>query len=92
LYSQIDFLINNIPNEKDHIKGEDNLLSKVKSPEVDEFVSINSFQYKENSLDFAVDNNLDDKAFRLIYDSDPDWNDEDIIDNSPITEFEKVKI
>ncbi len=38
-----------------------------------EDIKIGSYQNDLTSLEFAVDEELEDKEFRLIYDTDPDW-------------------
>lgn len=90
--SQFDFLINNIPNEKESIKGKDDITGEIKLPKVNEFVKLSSFQYKSNSLDFCVDNNLLDKKIRLNYVSDPNWDSNETPIISPTSKIEKITV
>lgn len=71
-YSQIDFLTNVVPGEKDKLYRNDELTEKVLKPQPNEDVGVSGFNSAACSLDFAVDNNLNDREFRLVYDSDPD--------------------
>lgn len=74
-YSQIDFLINVIPGEKDKLKSVYTKSGINEKPGEDEEVGINSFQHAKALLDFAIDNSLTDKEIKLIYDSNPEWED-----------------
>jgi hypothetical protein len=89
-YSQFDFLINEMPNEKQKVNRTNELTNKIEKPNDDEYIGISTFETMKASVDFAIDIKLKDKEFRLIYDSDPDWGDDDIIVDSPVNEFEKT--
>jgi len=91
-YSQFDFLINEIPNEKERVNRLNELTNKIEKPKENEYIGISTFKTIKASVDFAIDNNLKDKEFKLIYDSDPDWDEDDLIIDSPVEEFEKTKI
>jgi hypothetical protein len=43
----------------------------IEQPDENHYIKISSFETSKASVEFAVDNNLKDKEFRLIYDSDP---------------------
>lgn len=90
-HSQIDFLTNVVPGEKDKLYRKDELTEAVLKPLPDEDVGVSGFNSSACSLDFAVDNNLNDREFRLVYDSDPEW-DEETVDTNPIETDEKNKI
>jgi hypothetical protein len=89
-YSQIDFLINEIPGEKQNLRKIDDFSNKEPIPLQDEYVKISGFDNIKASLEFATDNELKDKEFRLIYDSDPDWGDEETGIDVPVEELELV--
>ncbi len=91
-YSQFDFLINEIPNEKQNVYKQNDLTNNIEKPEDKEYIGISAFETMKASVDFAIDIKLEDKEFRLIYDSDPDWGDNDLIVDSPVEEFEKSMI
>jgi predicted oxidoreductase (fatty acid repression mutant protein) len=90
--SQIDFLINEIPNEKEKDYKINELTNMLEQPYENQYIKISSFDTTKASVEFAEDNNLKDKQFRLIYDSDPDWDDDDLIIDSPIDELEKESV
>jgi hypothetical protein len=77
-YSQIDFLFNVIPGEKQKLHRIDELTNKIIQPQEIEEVSIFSYKSDFCSVEFAIDENLSDKDFLLIFDSDPDWGDDSI--------------
>lgn len=91
-YSQFDFLINAMPNERTKVKNEQNLNNEFDKSIEKEHIKISSFDNVKTSVDFAIDIKLKDKEIRLIYDSEPDWSDDDIIIDLPAEEIEKVKI
>lgn len=88
-YSQFDFLINEMPNEKEKVNRLNELTDKIEKPNENDYIMISTFETIKTSVDFAMDDNLKDKEFRLIYDSDPEWGEDDIIIDSPVEEFEK---
>jgi len=90
-FSQIDFLVNEMPNEKHRVLRKDFLSNKQIEPMEGEFIALVSFENSKCTVDFAIDNNLEDRAFVLIYDSDPDWdNDDTIITDDPFVESKKL--
>ena len=80
-YSQIDFLINIIQGEKQKLYRKDELLNQRLIPADTEEVGIIAYESDNANVDFAIDENLSDKEFLLIYDSDPDWGDDSITKN-----------
>ncbi len=90
-HSQIDFLTNVIPEEKERLRKKDELTDKFIKPQQDEEVEISSFKTGTVELDFAVDEMLDDRVLRLVYDSEPDWGDEANF-TVPIEKNEFVKV
>ena len=88
-YSQFDFLINEISNEKQNVYRKNDITNNIEKPKDEEYIGISAFETMEASVDFAIDIKLKDKEFRLIYDSDPDWENDDIINDLPDEEFEK---
>ena len=91
-YSQFDFLINEMPSEKENVNKLNELTNKTEKLNKNEYVIISSFKTSKASVDFAIDFNLNDKEFRLIYDSDPDWDNDETTIDSPVNELHKVKI
>ncbi|MEI8203314.1 MAG: hypothetical protein WCH34_09900 [Bacteroidota bacterium] len=91
-YSQFDFLINIIPDELGRVEHRDELTNQVLPISEDEYVEISSFSNKHCSLDFAVFEEHEDREFLLIYDDEPDWDNDgnNIIIVDPIDEIEKV--
>jgi hypothetical protein len=71
--AQIDMLANN--KKKQNIKDKDE-----KSPKKNEFVPINGFQSEDFSLAFSIDESISNGWFALVYDSDPDWDGGESID------------
>lgn len=89
-YSQIDFLVNVTPGERDRLVRKSDLLNWEVLPDADEEVGISTFKTSQCALDFAVNDKLPDKEFLLIYDSDPDW-DHGEIPTDPVEE-EKISV
>jgi hypothetical protein len=90
-FSQIDFLTNVVPGEKEKLRRINNVTGEITVPEPNEKISLTAFQTEANDLDFAVDENLLDRELRLVYDSEPDWGDEASF-NVPIEKNEFVKV
>src|SRR5690554_4455046 len=91
-YSQFDFLINEIPSEKQKVYKLNDLTNKPEKLKDNEYIGISAFETMKASIDFAIDIKLKDKEFRLIYDSDPDWENDDVINDLPVEESEKSMI
>ncbi|MGI6320361.1 MAG: hypothetical protein ACOXZK_05270 [Bacteroidales bacterium] len=87
-HSQIDFLVGVMPNERENII---NIETGKVGSDTDNIV-ICSFENTICSVDFSVNNEIKDKTYDLIYDSEPDWGDNEAIVDSPVEEFEKIKI
>ena len=84
-FSQFDFLANVRPGDKQHIINE-----KGEKASEDEEVSIGGFGCKLTDIDFAIDNQLQDKTFCLIYDDDVEWVNSEMPD-APEEKIEEVK-
>lgn len=91
-YTQFDFLINEIPSEKQKVYKLNDLTNKIQKPEDKEYIGISGFQTIKASVDFAINNKLTDKEFQLIYDSDPDWENDDVVNDLPDEEVEKLMV
>jgi len=85
-FSQFDFLVNIIPNEKSKLRDE--YMKTV--PTKDENVCLGSFGNGKCSVTFAMNNSLKDKEISLIYDDDPDWEDDGSTMEIPPNEDEMV--
>jgi len=90
-YSQFDFLVNEMPTEKQRVAKLNELTNIFEKPNSNEYISLSGFNTLKTSVEFAVDEKMKNKEFRLIYDSDPDWGNTDVIVDSPIVELKKVK-
>ena len=88
-YSQIDFIttINPEKEKNAYLIVDDKIGEYLESLTKDknEAVGLTSFQKKLCELDFAVENELKDKEFALVFDDNPEWGDDN--DNLPITEL-----
>lgn len=82
-FSLFDFMVNLVPGEKQKVFSEDAITETMKRlNETDtDHVSITSFNYKNMKLKFAIDNQLAFNKFILIYDDNPDWDNEPEIIN-----------
>ena len=83
-FSQVDFLVNEMPNEKRRVSRKDLLANKTIKPQKKEDIKLSSFNNMKCTVDFALDDKLEDKEFVLIYDSDPDWDDDGVVLDEPI--------
>ena len=87
-FSQFDFLVNVVPGEDLKVKRIENEFTSNKSREE---IRLASFKTEKCSIDFAVDEIIEDKKFILIYDSDPEWDDgDDKIIDVPIDTNKKI--
>ncbi len=84
-FSQFDFLINIKPGERDRVTHIDEHTNKSMPIPEDEFIEITSFTCNNCNLDFSLLEELSDKEFLLVYDSEPDWEDgnDDIMSDFP---------
>ena len=88
-FSQIDFLVNINSDERKYIASVDNITGIKKLPDENENIRLCSFSFRNTAdIDFAIDNQLADKGFRLIYDDEPDWDYTGISAPCPENEFE----
>jgi len=71
-YSQFDFVTNINDEERENVSRIDDSRNWI-LPVKGEDIKIGAYQNNLTSLEFAVDEALEDKEFRLIYDSNPDW-------------------
>ena len=88
-HSQIDFITSNNleKNDNAHLIVDEkigNYLAALTS-EVTEEVCLSSYKKGNCELDFAVNPELLDKEFVLVYDDEPDWGD---VDESPVPDIE----
>ena len=86
-FSQIDFLVNEIQEERQRVTFDDYLTNTKRKPTYDDRIELGSFiAHTGTEIDFAINNELDDRTFKLIYDSDPEWENESPIIYSPVEE------
>jgi hypothetical protein len=71
-FSQFDFLVNEMPDQRQKVSKTDDITGEKHSPASDEKISLGSFSNSVTDVDFYEDNQLPDKEFRLIYDDEPD--------------------
>ena len=90
-FSQFDFLANVVPDERQRVVHEDDVTGIKRLPSETENILLRSFSfYDAADLDFAVDNELADKKFRLVYDDEPDWDELEMPVDCPEDELELV--
>jgi len=90
-FSQFDFLVNINPAERQQVVVEDDLTGIMKLPNKKENIILSGFDFRNLAdIDFAVDNQLTDKEFRLVYDDDPEWDETEKPIDCPENEFEKA--
>ena len=90
-HSQFDFLTNEISDEREKVLKINDITNEIEDVSDNENIGLSAYTTDNASVEFAVDVNLNDREFRLIYDSEPDWGDDDVNVDSPIEEFEIVK-
>ena len=89
-FSQFDFLVNINPYERECVRLEDSITGAMKLPNQAEIISLKSFDCQNADINFAVDNQLADKQFRLIYDDEPEWDEQVIPEDCPENELDEV--
>ena len=90
-YSQIYFMINIIPNAKKSVFHIDDQTQEHIPVHDDEQIEINGYEAENYALTFAVDNEIADKSFTLMFDDNPDWDDDNSDEpDTPLTEPENV--
>ena len=88
-FSQFDFLANVVPNERQRVTITDDVTGTTKLADETEDIYLSGFDFcDEADIDFAVDNHLTDKEFRLVYDDEPEWDEPEIPENCPVNELE----
>jgi hypothetical protein len=78
-FSQFDFLTNVMPGEKQRCTKIDDV--KTSKNDKNEDITLDSFTSLCASVDFATDNRLKDKEFRLVYDDEDDWDEQEQTDS-----------
>ena len=90
-FSQFDFLVNIIPDERHKVVRVDDVAGTTSLPDKTENILLSGFNYcKTADIDCAVDNQLADKEFRLVYDDESEWDEPEIPDDCPENECERV--
>lgn len=74
--SQIDYSTSIDPMEASRVTKINDITNRVENIEQFENICLSEFCWGNVSLVFTIDNTLPDKTLRLIYDSDPGWDDE----------------
>jgi len=89
-FSQFDFLTNIMPDERQNVVIEDSLAGTRSLPNCSEKILLSGYNNNDADIDFAVDNQLADKEFRLVYDDDPEWDEPIIPEECPVNEYKDV--
>lgn len=92
VFSQFDFLVNIDPSEKQNVKKQDTTNEQHAEVNDDDTIVLSGFKHRLASLEFATDESISDEYIRLIYDSDPDWEESENInipDDFLLEKFEK---
>ena len=79
-----------MPNERQCVVLEDDVTGTMKLPNQTEMISLNGFDCSDADIDFAIDNQLADKQFRLVYDDEPEWDEPEIPEDCPENELDEV--
>ena len=88
-FSQLDFLVNITPDERKQVVIEDDITGTISLPGKTENITLKSFDYCNFAdIDFAVDNQLADKEFKLVYDDEPEWDNPEMPEDCPENEKE----
>ena len=88
-FSQFNFLTNVVPGERQYCTYKNDITGKKRLPDETEYIRLCCFRlYGADDLDFAVDNELADKEFRLVYDDEPDWDKPEMPVGCPENELE----
>ena len=91
-YSQLDFLTNLDFEERRKVIRKNELSNLAELPSDDDIIELSTFKSNNCSLDFAINENLSDKEFLLIFDSEPDWDGESTKITSPVEVSQSVLI
>jgi len=87
-FSQFDFLVNVMPGERQCVSSKDDITGVLNFPSESTEISLGGFTSCDVDLDFAVDHQLADREFSLVYDDEPDWNEPEIPEDCPKDELE----
>ena len=74
--SQFDFLCNIDPREREHVVKTNSITDMPEEITEENKIILSSFELQGISLEFAEEESIPDKEFCLIYDSNPEWDDE----------------
>lgn len=77
-FSQFDFLVNNIPGEKIKAIKEGNGVDLY--AQIDEEVKLCGFICNNVEIDFAINDKIENKIFQLVYDSSPEFDNDNKIE------------
>lgn len=88
--SQFDFITNVKSDERKKVKKENMLTKEIEKLKPNDKIVIDSFSKGGKTVRFAVDENMEDKVFRLVFDSDADWGDDDTYIDTPVGEYDFV--
>lgn len=91
-FSQFDFLAAEVPGEQEKVSKKDDVTNRVEELSGNEKIVLEEYVYGDVTLVFAVDDALKNKELRLIYDSDPGWDDEKESTIDFVPERDKVKV
>ncbi len=80
--SQIDFLSTIDPGERKRVKKINEYTNRAEEIDPEDKIFLTEYKWGNVSLEFTVDDNLPNMTLRLIYDSDPGWDDDKEV-NSP---------
>ena len=86
-HSQFDFLTNINLKERKKVRRNSEPLNLDVLPIKDDSINLSAFISIRGSMDFATNEKLDDKEILLIYDSEPDWDDDTTIIIPPVEEY-----
>lgn len=83
-HSQIDFIVNIKPDDRKKVLKENTETGEIIRPAREDDIVIDEFTYADCELTFCVNDELEDKYFRLVYDDDNEFETENpIISDRP---------
>jgi hypothetical protein len=88
--SQFDFLVNIMPDERQHVQKKDDVTGTISMPGKSETILLSGFDSIYTDIDFAIDNQLADKEFRLVYDDEAEWDEPYKPEDCPEEELETI--
>ena len=80
------------PGEQEKVSKKDDVTNRVEELSGNENIVLEEYVYGDVTLVFAVDDALNNKELRLIYDSDPGWDNEQESTIDFVPERDKVKV